>query len=120
VDIEFTVQMMQLRGASELPDILVPGTLDAVAALHRTGCLGDNDREFFSESYRFLRGVESSLRLMNTTARHDLPEDDASLTRLAYLLGIDSGSELRKQCQHFTRENRLRFDRMFDEATAAS
>ena len=117
VDIEFAVQMMQLRAANELPEILVPGTLDAIAALNRTGCLGDSDRDFFSESYRFLRGVESSLRLMNTTARHDLPEDEASLTRLAYLLDIESGGELLKQCQHFTSENRLRFDRIFEEAS---
>ena len=113
VDIEFIVQMLQLRWAVDSPQVLVPGTLDAVDALHDAGYLDDDDRSYFNKAYRFLRGIESGLRLLNTSARHDLPQDQAELHRLAYLLGSPGAKELVEDCGCYTRENRLRFDRIF-------
>ena len=116
VDVEFVVQMLQMRHATASPAVLVPGTLDAIAALHSAGHLRDEDAAFFSRSYRFLRSVESGLRLMNTTARHDLPADETELKKLAFLLGYHSEITLLDNCQEYTRENRERFNRLFDEA----
>ena len=116
VDVEFVVQMLQMRHATASPAVLVPGTLDAIAALHSAGHLRDEDGAFFSRSYRFLRSVESGLRLMNTTARHDLPADETELKKLAFLLGYHSEITLLDNCQEYTRENRERFNRLFDEA----
>ena len=72
VDVEFIVQMLQLKYVDQYPDILVPGTLDAIAALRRAGLLAAEDARHLDRSYRFLRSIESGLRLMNTAARHDL------------------------------------------------
>src|SRR4029078_10202975 len=79
VDVEFAVQMLQLKHAAERPDVLPPGTLDALTALHGAGCLGADDLEFFHKSYRFLRSVETGLRLMNTAPPPDLPHDPRAL-----------------------------------------
>ena len=116
VDIEFIVQMLQLRHAAEAPQVLVPGTLDAIAALGEGGYLEEPVCASLSESYRFLRSVESGLRLMQTTARHDLPDDEAALSRLAYLLGYPSGESLEDECSKRTQENRERFERIFGAA----
>ena len=116
VDVEFIVQMLQLRHATASPAVLVPGTLDAIAALHAAGHLADEDAAFLSRSYRFLRSVESGLRLMNTTARHDLPAEETELKKLAFLLGYRSHTALLDQCREYTQENRKRFNRLFDEA----
>jgi glutamate-ammonia-ligase adenylyltransferase len=116
VDIEFTVQMLQLKWASQFPKVLTSGTLDAICELQSAGCLDGGDGEYLSRSYRFLRSIESGLRLMNTTARHDLPEDSGELKKLAFLLGHSSGESLWRECRDFTRENRARFDRIFDRA----
>jgi glutamate-ammonia-ligase adenylyltransferase len=116
VDIEFIVQMLQLRHAATSPDVLVPGTLDAIAALRAQGYLEDEAADYLSKSYRFLRSVESGLRLMNTTARHDLPEDEHELDKLAYLLGYESARSLLDDCREYTRENRKRFQRVFSDA----
>ncbi|MCA9264459.1 MAG: hypothetical protein KDA60_11445, partial [Planctomycetales bacterium] len=116
VDIEFAVQMLQLRHARQRPEILVPGTLAAIDAM-RDGHLFDrDDAEYFDESYRFLRSVEARLRLMNTTARHDLPQDGADLSKLAYLLEVTE-SELLERCRHITSENRRRFNRLFERVS---
>jgi glutamate-ammonia-ligase adenylyltransferase len=118
VDVEFAVQMLQLRHAREAPEVLEPGTLDAIAALHQHRFLSDEDFEAFYSSYRFLRHVEARLRLMNTTARHDFPQDDAELKKLAYLLDYASPEKLAEDCRRHTRENRERFERIFRDAAA--
>lgn len=118
VDIEFCVQMLQLRNAATHPEVLVPGTLDALAALCRIDALSREDAEYFAGSYRFLRSVESGLRLMNTTARHDLPESEGELKKLAFLLGYESPSIMLDKCSDFTTQNRLRFEAIFQAAVA--
>ncbi len=117
VDVEFIVQMLQMKHAADSPQVLTPGTLDAIEALHDAGHLSDDDRDYLSRSYRFLRSVESGLRLMNTTARHDLPHDEIELKKLAFLLGYESPEPLLSAAQQFTTTNRHRFDRLFDAAS---
>ncbi len=113
VDVEFLVQMLQLRHCSESTNVLVPGTLDALSALCEHGYLDAEQSRFLSTSYRTLRNIESGLRLMKTTARHDLPTDKSVLNSLAYLLGYASAAALEEECLHFTRENRVLFERIF-------
>jgi len=115
VDIEFLVQMLQLRHAADTPAVLVPGTLQAMEALHAAGYLQQNDFHFLQKSYRFLRSVEARLRLMNTTARHDLPREEIELAKLAYLLGHSSSEQLLCDCRKYTAENRRRFERLLEE-----
>ncbi len=113
VDVEFITQMLQLKFASQSPQVLQPGTLAALEALNGSGHLDDNEYRYLAEAYRFLRNVESRLRLMNTTARHDFPEDEHDLTRLAFLLGYPQAAKLQEDCAAFTQTNRVHFDRIF-------
>jgi glutamate-ammonia-ligase adenylyltransferase len=113
VDVEFAVQMLQLRHAAASPSVLVPGTIEALEALHENHYLDEENYRFFCESYRFLRSVEARLRLMNTTARHDLPQDDGERAKLAYLLGRADTSSLLADCRRFTAQNRQRFEGLF-------
>lgn len=114
VDIEFAVQLLQLRHAATSPSVLQSGTLDAVQALRQAGHLSADDARYLSDSYRFLRRIEAGLRLMNTTARHDLPEDDVELRKLAFLLRFDEPQTLLAGCQDFTAENRVRFNQLVE------
>ena len=116
VDIEFAVQMLQLRHAAEYPRVLAPGTLDALDQLRELGLMERESAAAWARSYRLLRRVEASLRLMNTTARHDLPRDEGELAKLAYLLNYNSAAELLDACRGCTQANRERFDRLFDQA----
>jgi glutamate-ammonia-ligase adenylyltransferase len=116
VDIEFAVQMLQLKHAAMTSDVLVPGTLEALAALRAANFLGDDDYRFFDHAYRQLRSIEARLRLMNTTARHDLPTDEMDLKKLAWLLGYPSGSALAEETAGMTRAIRERFNRLFEGA----
>ena len=47
-----------------------------------------------------------------TRSRDDLPDDPRELAKLAGLLGYASADNLLFDCDHYTRENRQRFERL--------
>ena len=86
VDVEFATQLLQLKHASSDRNVLIPGTLEAIEKLVSLEYLDPDDGQCLSDGYQRLRGVEARLRLMNTSARHDLPVDEKQLAALAALL----------------------------------
>ena len=116
VDIEFLAQMFQLAACTTFPEVLVPRTVDALAALARVGVLDAGEASYLIESYRFLRGVETGLRLLETPGRHELPEDPALRARLAYLLRWDDPQRLVEACGTYREENRRLFEALVARA----
>jgi glutamate-ammonia-ligase adenylyltransferase len=110
MDVETIVQMLQLKHAPQHREILQVGTLAAMEQLAAQGCLSSEDAEALSQSYTFLREIEAGLRLMDTSARHDLPKDPLVLTTLASLLGYESPQALVTICRRFRQDNRRRFN----------
>ncbi len=110
VDVEFAIQMLQLKHAPTDRRVLVPGTLEAIEKLASLGYLDENAGHCLAEGYQLLRSVEARLRLMNTSARHDLPEDKKQLAKLAFLLNYANGDQLREQVQQQRAEIRRTFD----------
>lgn len=113
MDIEFLVQMLQLKHAATSPEILLPGTLASLEAMDAAGILDTKEASDMAENYRFLRSVEARLRLMNTTKRHDLPTVDQQRNILAFLIGIDRPELLEERCRVVAEQNRQRFERHF-------
>ena len=116
VDIEFLVQMLQLKHGRRCSEVRLPNTLEALAALVQEGCLPADDGEFFANGYRFLRGIEGRLRLMNSTARDRLPENPTELAKLAHLLHYESSQALLDHYRNVSQQIRRRFDKLFDAA----
>lgn len=113
VDIEFIVQMLQLKFGGERPEIRVPGTRDALVALHNASLLGDDDFKFLSASYTTLRTIEGRLRLMTPTARDELPSDPIEQAKLARLLNYADAKALLADWRSLREENRRRFEKIF-------
>ncbi|HVX63548.1 MAG TPA: bifunctional [glutamate--ammonia ligase]-adenylyl-L-tyrosine phosphorylase/[glutamate--ammonia-ligase] adenylyltransferase [Pirellulales bacterium] len=109
VDIEFLVQMLQLKHGRKNPGLRSPNTLTALAALHAAGHVSEDDFAYFSKSYSFLRSVESRLRLMNCVSRV-LPDDPIELAKLALALGYADGAHLTAECDKYLHRNRERFN----------
>jgi glutamate-ammonia-ligase adenylyltransferase len=114
VDVEFLVQMLQLKHGRRTPALRLPNTLSALRALHREGHLSPEDFEAFDSGYRFLRTMEGRLRLLNSTARDTLPEDPTELTKLARLLHYPNCDALREHLDRATGDIRQRFNQIFD------
>ncbi len=119
VDTEFLVQMLQLKHGRDDASIRVPGTLDALSALEQGGYLSADDAQYFSRSYRFQRSIEARIRLMDAAGRHELPDNDRELAKLAYLIGYSRPHDLVAEAERTFAENRARFNRIFDAAQRA-
>lgn len=113
VDIEFLVQMLQLKHGAGRQALRAANTLDAIAALADCQALTPDDAEFFKQAYRFLRTIEARLRLMNTTARDELPDEPAELDKLAKVLGYSDGEAFAAHVKQQTHGIRERFERIF-------
>jgi len=101
LEVEMLAQLLTLQQANRDAGCLVPGTIDSLEQLKRAQCIQGDDALQLKDAYNFLRGVESGLRLMNTKARHDLPNDPEELARLAYGLHIPDADQLLEACQHY-------------------
>ena len=85
----------------------------ALQKMQEHGLLNQDDTAALSKSYLFLQRVESGLRLMDTTHRHDLPDQSLELEKLASLLGYESPQSLVTVCRRYRLENRHRFEKIF-------
>jgi glutamate-ammonia-ligase adenylyltransferase len=112
LDIEFIVQALQMEHGSSNPRLLIANTWEAISEFKSAKILEPETATVLSENYQFLRNVESALRLMNTKARHDLPNDQNVLERLALLLGIDSPQTLIDRCRTVRAQNRALFEQL--------
>ena len=114
VDIEFLVQMLQLKYGNQVEAIRTPTTLKGLRALRRAGLLAKEDAAILTDSYRFLRILEGRLRLMNQTDQSKLPEDPTELTKLSHLLRWPSGGALLVDFERYLKSTREVFDRVFN------
>lgn len=105
-DIEFTVQLLQLRHG-------VPGaaTLDALGALVEAGHLPDEEAQVLIEAYRFCEGARNRSFLV-VGAGDALPSRPEQATPLARSLGFTVAS-LREEYRRVTRRARRVVERRF-------
>jgi glutamate-ammonia-ligase adenylyltransferase len=93
VDVEFLVQLFQLKYGRDLPLLRTPSTWEALGALRDTGLLAESEFGVLWSSYNFLRMVESRLRIVHNYSLDELPENLDDLEKLARRLGYESALE---------------------------
>ncbi len=93
VDVEFLVQLFQLKYARDLPVIRTPSTWEALDRLHGAGLLSDDEYAALRASYDFLRLVEGRLRIVHNRSLDELPENLDDLEKLARRLGFEPGPQ---------------------------
>ena len=116
VDVEVIAQMLTLKHAAEAPEIVHPGTIVSLKALAKAGFLPDEQALQLIHGYRTLRSVEARLRLLDTSARHELPTEDSAIQNLAFLLREPDPAMILAQTQQARISNRKLFDKIFDNA----
>jgi glutamate-ammonia-ligase adenylyltransferase len=90
LEIEFLVQYLQLRHGREVPALQTPSTLQALRALGDAGLLPAEDAATLAAAYRFLRRVETRLRIVADLSVNTLPSVPAKLEKLAKRMGYAS------------------------------
>lgn len=106
-DVEFTVQLLQLRSG-----VRAPGTLDAITALAAEGVLDPADAEVLAESYAFCEQVRNRWFLVNSGPGDSLPTQPESLLWLARAMDTTPGG-LREHYRRVTRRARTVVERVF-------
>ncbi|MGL4593295.1 MAG: bifunctional [glutamate--ammonia ligase]-adenylyl-L-tyrosine phosphorylase/[glutamate--ammonia-ligase] adenylyltransferase [Thermoguttaceae bacterium] len=99
LDVEFIVQMLQLKFGNFRPGICVPNTFDAIDKLYAVSILDEKQYCILRDGYRFLRRISNFLCLMNLPSTKHLPKDEKELQQLAFLMEYPSNVELIEQFQ---------------------
>ena len=93
LDIEFMVQMRQLRHGTELPAVRQRATLHALAALADAGVVPASEATALAESYAFLRTLTNRLRIERDQPVESLEREGDRLPALARRLGYAGDNE---------------------------
>lgn len=121
IDIEYTVQYLQLLHGSHTAELHTPNTLEAMHALHAAGYLTPSDYQALQTAYVFLRYLIDALRMVRGHAR-DLvlpPPAAEEFTFLARRMGYwnDQGTpaQLAQDIEHHMQQTARIYQQRFGE-----
>ncbi len=121
-DVEWLVQLLQLRHGSEHPKIRTPKTLEALSACVSEGLIEAHDARVLSEAWTFASRVRAATVLWWGKKSDVLPVDRRQLDGMARILEYPpfSASVLEQDYLAITRRARGVFERLFFEWTAGA
>ncbi|MFN8005635.1 MAG: bifunctional [glutamate--ammonia ligase]-adenylyl-L-tyrosine phosphorylase/[glutamate--ammonia-ligase] adenylyltransferase [Terriglobia bacterium] len=90
VDIEFAVQMIQLKHGAKYHALRVPNTLEALRVIRSLNLLSRSDFEILYLGYEFLRFLENRLRIASPFGSGVIQRDEKSLGKMSRLIGYSS------------------------------
>ncbi|WP_436828671.1 bifunctional [glutamine synthetase] adenylyltransferase/[glutamine synthetase]-adenylyl-L-tyrosine phosphorylase [Sphingomonas sp. DT-207] len=93
-EVEFFAQIHQLIHGGREPELRVPATRDALAALAAAGRIDAGDAAALTEAYVQFRTIEHRLQMVNDLQTHTLPADPGALDNVAGLHGLADGTVL--------------------------
>jgi glutamate-ammonia-ligase adenylyltransferase len=110
VDVEFAVQLLQLKYGREHPQILHPNIWDALDSLESAAVLPADDAAAMRSGYSFLRLVEARLRIVTDRPLTEVPESADDRGKLARRLGFDSPEKFLAELARIRADLRTRYD----------
>ena len=93
-DIEFAVQILQMKHGGKNNRLRETNTLSAVAQLDALGIIDNKDSENIKKHYLFLRNLECALRIQNLALMSHLPKEQEKLLMLAKFLNYFGESSI--------------------------
>jgi [glutamine synthetase] adenylyltransferase / [glutamine synthetase]-adenylyl-L-tyrosine phosphorylase len=116
-DIEWTVQLLQLRYAGRVPALRSPRTLAALGAAREAGLLEALDAEALERAWRSVSQLRNAITLVTGKSGDQLPRDARERSAVASILGYGPGrsDEMVNDYLRTTRRARAVVDRVFWE-----
>ena len=114
-DVEWTVQLLQLRHAAELPGLRTTRTLSALEVAAAAGLVERGDAEVLAEAWRTATRVRNATMLVRGRASDTLPADVRELAGVARVVGYAPGrtGDLVEDYRRTTRRARGVVERVF-------
>ena len=116
-DIEWTVQLLQLRYAGGVVALRSPRTLTALDAARSAGILSEADAGFLDRAWRTVSRLRNAITLVTGKSGDQLPRDARERAAVASILGYGPGhsDEMVNDYLRTTRRARAVVDRVFWE-----
>ena len=114
-DVEWTVQLLQLQHAHELPALRSSQTIAALRAARDAGIIDAMDAGHLEAAWMLASRIRNQIMLMRGRGSDSLPSDNRELASLAELLGYGPGesSHLLADYRRVTRRARAVVERVF-------
>lgn len=114
-DVEWTVQLMQLRHGHEVPALRTTGTRAALAAALDAGLIGEEDARTLDEAWVLATRVRNGVMLVRGRAGDTFPADARELAAVGRYLGYGPGhaGEMVDDYRRTTRRARAVVDELF-------
>ncbi len=90
-DVEWTVQLCQLRNAADYPQLRTTGTLEALDAAAEAGLVEADDAKLLSDAWRLASQLRNRAMLVRGRASDLLPGDYRDIAAMAMLLNYGRG-----------------------------
>jgi len=116
-DVEWTIQLLQLQHAFEVPDLRTPSTLPAIAAAARAGLISDEDAEALTNGWLVASRTRNAIMLVRGKPDDQIPRQGRELSAIARACGYPAGGdpgEFVDDYRRATRRARKVVDRVFD------
>ena len=91
-DVEWTVQLLQMRHAGTVEGLRTPQTLPALEAAAEAGLIGEPDARTLAEAWRLVSRVRNAVTLVRGKPSDQLPRDARERAAVARVLGYPQGS----------------------------
>ena len=114
-DVEWTVQMLQLQHAYEIPALRTPRTIEALQVAQQEGLVDAQDAGHLEAAWLLASKIRNQIMLVRGRGSDSLPSDNRELAALAELMGYGPGesSHLLADYRRVTRRAHAVVDRVF-------
>jgi glutamate-ammonia-ligase adenylyltransferase len=114
-DIEWTVQLLQMRHAGQVPGLRTPQTQQALEAARDADLISAEDCEQLCEGWRTVSRMRNAVALARGKGSDTLPSEPRERAAVASIMGYSTGStdEMINDYLRTTRRSRSVVDRVF-------
>ncbi len=119
-EIEFFAQTQQLIAGGRMSTLRCRGTEETLAELTKAKWIDEETRDELTEAYWFLRDVEHRIQMVRDEQTHLLPETEADLKRIAFMMGFDDTPSLAVRLVDVFKTVERRYARLFEQETKLS
>lgn len=119
-EIEFFAQTQQLIAGGRMPALRVHSTERALGALTEAKWIDAETRDSLTDAYWFLREVEHRIQMVRDEQTHTLPDGEAELKRIAFMLGFADTKAFAEKLESVLRLVERKYSALFEQEVKLS